>query len=143
MSDQNQPASFTKVDVTAVAESAARVRNEFSHWLHGNLTLDSVKASDVLLAVNEALANAAEFAYVDFSQPGVMHLHADYDRSAAILTVTIADQGNWRSCEPPINDPARGRGIPLMRALSDRAVIDSSSAGTQVQLQWHHISGPL
>jgi anti-sigma regulatory factor (Ser/Thr protein kinase) len=141
MSDQHQSACFAKVDVTAVPESAARVRHEFSDWLHSHLMLDSVKASDVLLAVNEALANAAEFAYLSFPQPGVMHLHADYDPGAAVLTVTVADQGVWRSAEPPTDDPARGRGIPLMRALSDRAVIDSSPIGTQVRLQWDHICG--
>ncbi|GAS87619.1 uncharacterized protein RMCB_1715 [Mycolicibacterium brisbanense] len=105
--------------------------------------LDSVKASDVLLAVNEALANVAEFAYVSSPQPGVMHLRADYDPTAAVLTVTVADQGSWRSARPPANNPARGRGIPLMRALSDHTIIDSSPVGTEVRLQWDHISGPL
>jgi anti-sigma regulatory factor (Ser/Thr protein kinase) len=139
MSDQQRSARFAKVGVNAVPESAARIRHEFSNWLHSHLTLDSVKASDVLLAVNEALANAAEFAYLSSPQPGVMHLHADYDPGAAVLTVTVADQGIWRSAESLTNDPARGRGIPLMRALSDRAIIDSSPIGTEVRLQWNHI----
>lgn len=141
MSDRQHSACFAKVGVRAVPESAARIRHEFSKWLHNHVALDSVKASDVLLAVNEALANAAEFAYRSSPQPGVMHVHADYDPGAAVLTVTVADQGNWRSAEAPTNDPARGRGIPLMRALSDRAIIDSSPIGTEVRLQWHHISG--
>ncbi|MEE6170103.1 ATP-binding protein [Mycolicibacterium sp. 120322] len=143
MSDQQQPACFAKVDVAAVPEAAAQVRHEFSDWLHSNLMLDSVKASDVLLAVSEALANAAEFAYVSSPEPGVMHLRADYDPTAAVLTVTVADQGIWRSARPPANNPARGRGIPLMRALCDHAIIDSSPVGTQVRLRWDHISGSL
>ena len=44
--------------------SAATVRREFSDWLRRYFTLDATKASDVVLAVNEAMANAAEFAYV-------------------------------------------------------------------------------
>ncbi|WP_019972797.1 ATP-binding protein [Mycobacterium sp. 141] len=136
MSEQAQPTCFTKVDVTAVPESATRIRHELADWLHGHMLLDSVKSSDVVLAVNEALANAAEFAYLSSPQPGVMHLHAEYDPGAAVLTVTVADQGRWWMSESSSKDPARGRGIPLMYALSDRAIIDSTAAGTRVELQW-------
>lgn len=139
MTDAGESANFSKVDVTAAPERAAQVRHEFSDWLRRNFTLDPVKASDVLLAVNEALANAAEFAYVGAAEPGVMHVRADYDADAATLTVTVTDEGAWRISEKA-EDPARGRGIPLMHALTDRAVIDSTSAGTQVSLQWEHIS---
>lgn len=139
MTDDGQPATFSKVDVTAAPERAAQVRHEFSDWLQRHFTLDPVKASDVVLAVNEALANAAEYAYVTADEPGVMHVRADYDRDAATLTVTVTDEGAWRISDRT-DDPARGRGIPLMRALTDRAVIDSTPAGTQVSLQWDHIS---
>ena len=63
-------------------------------------TLDTTKASDVVLAVNEAMANAAEFAYVTAERPGAMHVQADYDGSAATLTVTVTDEGAWRSADP-------------------------------------------
>ncbi|BBX33982.1 ATP-binding protein [Mycolicibacterium mageritense] len=142
MTDDAQSPSFTMADVTAVPESAAQVRHRFSDWLDQNLALDAVKASDVVLAVNEALANAAEFAYLSAPQPGVMHVHADYDPAAAILTVIVADQGRWRISESQHNNASRGRGIPLMRALCDRAVIDSTSAGTRVCLQWDGIRTP-
>lgn len=108
-------------------------------WLHGHFTLDPTKASDIVLAVNEALANAAEFAYVNIEQPGLMHVKADHDRRLGRLTVTIADEGTWRPKDPTITDPARGRGIPLMHALSDRAAIDTTPAGTEVRLQWDDI----
>ncbi|MHC9295583.1 ATP-binding protein [Mycobacterium sp. LTG2003] len=139
MTDAGESANFNKVDITAAPERAAQVRHEFSDWLQRNFSLDPVKTSDVLLAVNEALANAAEFAYVGAPEPGVMHVRADYNRDAATLTVTVTDEGAWRISEKT-EDPARGRGIPLMHALTDRAVIDSTSAGTQVSLQWEGIS---
>ncbi|MGV0735489.1 anti-sigma regulatory factor [Mycolicibacterium sp. (ex Dasyatis americana)] len=138
MTNAGQSAHFTK-HVRAAPQEAAQMRREFTSWLSTHLTLDSTKASDVVLAVNEALANAAEFAYVDAPSPGVMHLRADYDSDTAVLTVTVADEGAWRIAQTDHKNPARGRGIPLMRALTDRAVIESNHAGTEVRLQWEHI----
>ncbi|WP_166906772.1 ATP-binding protein [Mycobacterium sp. DL440] len=138
MTNAGQSAQFTK-HVTAAPEGAARIRREFSSWLGTHLTLDPTKASDVVLAVNEALANAAEFAYIGAPAPGVMHVRADYNGDTAVLTVTVTDEGVWRIAETDHKNPARGRGIPLMRALTDRAVIDSNHAGTEVRLQWEHI----
>jgi anti-sigma regulatory factor (Ser/Thr protein kinase) len=132
-------ASFAKTDVTAAPERAAVIRHEFSDWLRGHFTLDPTKASDVVLAVNEALANAAEFAYIAANQAGVMHVRADYDGDAAVLTVTVTDEGTWRMTDPETQGRSRGRGIPLMRALTDRATIDSTPTGTQVRLQWDDV----
>ncbi len=138
MTEAGQSAQFTK-DVRAAPEDAALIRREFSSWLSTHLMLDPTKASDVVLAVNEALANAAEFAYVDASAPGLMHVRADYDGDKAVLTVTVTDEGVWRIAETDHKNPARGRGIPLMRALTDRAVIDTNHEGTEVRLQWDEI----
>jgi anti-sigma regulatory factor (Ser/Thr protein kinase) len=132
-------ASFAKTDVTAAPERAAQIRHEFSDWLRGHFTLDPIKASDVVLAVNEALANAAEFAYVTTQQVGLMHVRADYDEDALVLTVTVTDEGAWRITDPDSQGRTRGRGIPLMHALTDRATIDSTPTGTQVCLQWDHV----
>ncbi|MCV7202956.1 anti-sigma regulatory factor [Mycolicibacterium peregrinum] len=138
MTDAGQSAQFTK-HVRAAPEDAAQIRREFSSWLSTHFTLDPTKASDVVLAVNEALANAAEFAYADAPTPGLLHVHADYDGDASVLTVTVSDDGVWRVSESGHKNPARGRGIPLMRALTDRALIDSGHAGTEVRLQWDEI----
>lgn len=138
MTDAGQSAQFTK-HVRAAPEDAAQIRREFSSWLSTHFTLDPTKASDVVLAVNEALANAAEFAYADAPTPGLLHVHADYDGDASVLTVIVSDDGVWRISESGHKNPARGRGIPLMRALTDRALIDSGHAGTEVRLQWDEI----
>ena len=82
MSDSGQRDSstqFAQTNVLADAACAAQVRQEFSVWLRRYFALDATKASDVVLAVNEALANAAEFAYSAADRPGAMHLRADYD----------------------------------------------------------------
>src|SRR3954471_18800463 len=110
---------FMRIDVTADPQSAAAIRREFSDWLGEHFTLDATKASDVVLAVNEALANAAEYAYVNRPQPGTMHVRALYDDSAATLSVTVADEGAWRRADHANTGTRRGRGIPLMHALAD------------------------
>ncbi|MGA9376316.1 MAG: ATP-binding protein [Mycobacterium sp.] len=140
MREQGDSATFAKVGVPAGPERAAQIRQEFGEWLRQYFSLDPEKSSDVLLAVYEALANAAEFAYDGSAEPGPMHVRADYDDAAAVLTVTVADEGHWRAKDDAVNSIARGRGIPLMHALTDRADIDSSDAGTKVRLQWDHIA---
>jgi serine/threonine-protein kinase RsbW len=128
------------MDAVAVPESAAVVRREFSDWLHQHFTLDAAKACDVVLAVNEAMANAAEYAYLTADKPGVMQVQAQYDESATTLTVTVSDHGSWRNSDPATRELKRGRGIPLMQALADRARLDSTPAGTRVCLEWSGVS---
>ncbi len=128
------------MDAIADPQNAAAIRREFSDWLNQHFALEATKACDVVLAVNEAMANAAEFAYLTAPQPGAMQVQASYDDSAATLTVTVSDQGAWRSTDAAARELKRGRGIPLMHALADRATVDSSPEGTQVRLEWHHVS---
>ena len=124
---------FIRNDVVADAHNAARVRDEFATWLRARGDLDRVRFSDVVLAVNEALANTAEFAYLH-GGPGTIDVEAI--RDGVTLTITIADQGRWRESTPATQSLARGRGIPLMRALADDLTIDSSVLGTTVCLRF-------
>ncbi|OBA96185.1 anti-sigma regulatory factor [Mycobacteriaceae bacterium 1482268.1] len=133
---------FAQTSSLASAACAAQMRQEFSLWLKRYFALDPIKISDVVLAVNEALANAAEFAYSALDRPGAMHLHADYDDGADVLKVTVSDEGAWRVKDAKNARFSRGRGIPLMRALADRATIDSTPAGTRVCLEWKHVTAP-
>jgi serine/threonine-protein kinase RsbW len=128
------------MDAVADPVSAALIRREFSDWLRRYFTLDATQSSDMVLAVNEAMANAAEFAYVAVTRPGTMHVQADYDGGAATLTVTVTDQGAWRSGDRAPKRLSRGRGIPLMHALADRATVDSSPTGTRVRLEWSRVA---
>ncbi len=38
--------------------------------------LDAIRTSDLVLAINEGLANAAEFAYLQTEQPGTIDIQA-------------------------------------------------------------------
>jgi hypothetical protein len=68
-----------------------------------------------------------------------MHLLADYDTRAEVLTVTVSDEGAWRIADGEKKNISRGRGIPLMQALADSTSIDSSPAGTRVRMEWNHV----
>jgi anti-sigma regulatory factor (Ser/Thr protein kinase) len=143
MSPSGKPCTsvqFARIDAVADPQSAAQIRREFSDWLGRHFTLEATKASDMVLAVNEAMANAAEFAYVMVERPGAMHVLASYDGTAATLTVTVTDEGAWRSADPATTDLKRGRGIPLMQALADHATVDSTAAGTRVCLEWNRVA---
>ena len=120
----------------ADARTVAQFRRAFAQWLRANFALDAERFNDVLLAVNEALTNAAEFAYLQAQHPGTMSVAARYDAPDRRLVAMVSDQGAWLAQEPDGKPTLRGRGIPLMRALSDRATIDGSGSGTRVQLEF-------
>ncbi len=67
---------FERFGLDADAQTVARTRHEFALWLQRFFDLDPVQCSDMVLAINEALANAAEFAYLLTDQPGTIDLHA-------------------------------------------------------------------
>jgi serine/threonine-protein kinase RsbW len=127
---------FKRVGIAADARSAGRTREEFAQWLENFFDLDPIRSSDLVLATNEALANAAEFAYLLADRRGTMDVHATYHPHDGKLTVTITDNGIWRTPNPNPPNRSRGRGIPLMRALTDRTTIETSTGGTQVCLEW-------
>jgi serine/threonine-protein kinase RsbW len=140
--DVSSAERFARVGVAADGEAAARLREEFARWLGTHFDLDPIRSNDLLLATNEALANAAEFAYCNAPQAGTMDLHAHFEPTTGMLTVSVVDRGTWRERTPVLDDDkSRGRGIPLIEALTDRSEIDRSAGGTSVHLQWTGIDG--
>ncbi|MEE6178244.1 ATP-binding protein [Mycobacterium sp. 050134] len=139
MSDTDDRPRFVRTRVSADAHNAAQARAGFAHWLGGHFSLGAERFNDVLLAVNEAIANAAEFAYVGAARPGTLDVNATYDAGSDALVVAVNDHGRWRTKVP---QPAggrqefRGRGIPLMEALADELTIDRTPHGTRVTLTW-------
>ena len=115
-------------------------REEFAGWLKQFFDLDPVRSSDLVLAMNEALANSAEFAYVRPGVAGTMDIQAWHDAGDSTITVVVVDHGVWRMSDSQVDTRSRGRGIPLMRALSDRAAIETSTDGTQVKLEWTNVA---
>src|SRR6478609_903182 len=124
---------FERIGVEATLQTAARTRDEFAGWLKQFFELDAVRSSDL------ALANSAEFAYVHTCEAGTMDIQAWYEASDRTITVVIADHGVWRMSDSQADTRTRGRGIALMRALSDCAAIETSIDGTQVKLVWANV----
>ncbi len=103
------------------------LRRILERWLTERLVEPRV-LQDVVAASGEAAANAIEHAYGPDS--GVLRVTAEW--AAREIVLTVRDFGRWRS--PRVVD--RGRGIPIMRALTDAVRIDRSDAGTSVELRW-------
>jgi serine/threonine-protein kinase RsbW len=134
---------FTRTGIVADAQHAAKTRAEFGQWLAQHLRLDAIRLSDLLLATYEALANAAEYAYLGSPDSGTMDLVGQYDPRLDRLVVTVDDRGIWYQRVPSTDEVAsrlRGRGLPLMRVLADEATICSTGAGTQVRLAWDRVT---
>jgi serine/threonine-protein kinase RsbW len=130
---------FERVGAVADPVSVAHIREQFAEWLGTYLDVDAELTSDLLLAVNEALANVAEYAYLCSNRPGTVDLRVSHDPRRKRLAVTVADQGSWRMPDPDPENRTRGRGIPLMRTLADRANIETSPDGTVVRMEWHGV----
>ncbi|MGI9124551.1 MAG: ATP-binding protein [Mycobacterium sp.] len=133
---------FTCHEAAADAPTAALIRDGFSQWLRRHTALDETRLCDVALAVNEALANTAEFAYPS-DRVGTVDFEAVNDRIRRNLTITIADQGHWRDLDPLCRRPSRGRGIPLMRTLADSVIIDTSGRGTSICMRFDYVRNDL
>ncbi|CAN3129242.1 ATP-binding protein [Mycobacterium sp. smrl_JER01] len=130
---------FGRFGLDADAGAVARVRQDFTAWLTRFFAIDDVRRSDMVLAINEALANAAEFAYLLADRPGTIDIQAIYEVNAQTLTVCVEDRGRWRQRQTEPAPRTRGRGIPLMETLSDEAMIEPSAGGTTVRLQWRGV----
>lgn len=128
-------APFTQIGVNGEPATASALRQAFADWVFTHFDLSEEQSTDLALAVNEALANAVEHAYVDYAEPGPVRVEARYDDATATVVAVVRDEGSWRE---PIPDPLhlRGRGIPLMRALTSLAIISSDGDGTCVELRW-------
>ena len=87
--------------------------------------------ADIVLVVNEACTNCIEHAYRGIA-PGSIRVEANNDRGQ--IVVDIADHGVWRT--PPNQPSTRGRGLPIMRAVSAGVDVKASPEGTTVRMMF-------
>lgn len=117
----------------ADAAALTTLRAELRRWLTF-LPISATARTDVLLAVYETAANAAEHAYP--AAPGPLRLHATYDRVRHRLTVLVRDHGRWRiPTDSP--DSSRGHGLVLVDAISTGSAVHIDATGTTVTMQWN------
>ncbi|MFF0490458.1 SpoIIE family protein phosphatase [Nocardia sp. NPDC004068] len=123
-----QPPRPLHVDVPAEPLRLSGMRRELTNWLAAAAVPHEL-AADLVAAANEACSNSIEHAYLG-SAPGRVVLTADCTMDNVVIEV--ADSGVWR---PQPEDPGhRGRGIAMMRALSDELTIDHVGIGTRVRM---------
>jgi len=106
----------------------ADLRTAVRRWLAAE-GVPPAAHDDIVLASDEAAANAIEHAYrAAPSEPIEVELHRDDD----VVVITVTDGGTWR-LDGVEGD--RGRGIMIMRAVMDDVDIRTDEHGTVVTLR--------
>ncbi|WP_328400280.1 SpoIIE family protein phosphatase [Nocardia sp. NBC_00403] len=148
-----QPPAPLRLDVPANPDQLSAMRRSLKAWLAAAAVPHDL-ASDLIAAANEACSNSIEHAYRDgelsVSRPvrstdasmgratgatdapdaGRVQLTAECDTQTVVIVVT--DAGTWK---PRSADPGyRGRGIDMMRALTEELEIDHTGPGTTVRM---------
>ncbi|WP_094288221.1 SpoIIE family protein phosphatase [Mycobacterium lehmannii] len=122
------PKASLVIDDTATAAKLTEIRHRLAAWLAAN-GASNESVSDLILVVNEACSNSVEHAYRGH-EPGRVRVEAEIHDTA--IHVRVTDFGSWKA--PPPDPGTRGRGLLLMRAVSDRVDLDGTAAGTTVDM---------
>ena len=122
--------TLAHVDVRLPAESSSAplARGALRRFFAGT-PLDERRTYDALLAAGEAVSNAIEHAYERRPNQSFT-IHARYEGDACI--VFVEDSGAWRQGD----DEPSGRGVTMMRRLSDDCQIERGARGTRVVLRF-------
>ena len=119
-----------RLEVSAEPARLSEIRTRLSGWLRSARVSDEL-AADIVLVVNEACTNSIEHGYRGVEH-GVVVVHADVNGRE--ICIEITDFGSWK---PPDSDPrVRGRGVPLMQAVSRAVRVDGTSTGTAVAMSF-------
>lgn len=123
-----QPPAPLRLDLPARPEQLAALRRTLMAWLTAAAVPHDL-AGDLVSATNEACSNSIEHAYRG-ADDGRVALSAECDTETVVIQVT--DNGTWK---PRSADPGpRGRGIDMMRALTEELEIDHGETGTRVRM---------
>jgi PAS domain S-box-containing protein len=124
------PGCALVIEIEAIPARLTDVRHRLADWLRSTGVPESL-AADIVLVVNEACSNSAEHAYRG-QQPGTMRVVAAVDDRH--IHIQIADSGSWKT--PPADPGTRGRGLLLMRTLSEQVDLDGTEHGTTVGMRF-------
>jgi PAS domain S-box-containing protein len=119
------------IEMAAAADELSDLRHQFGEWMRAAAIPEGTIA-DIVLAVNEAAANSIEHAYRGH-EPGKVRIEAEND--GARIYVRIIDKGSWKPAST--DSGVRGRGLVLIRAVSDRLEMDCTPSGTTVNMSFH------
>jgi serine phosphatase RsbU (regulator of sigma subunit)/anti-sigma regulatory factor (Ser/Thr protein kinase) len=117
----------TVLEVTLPARPSvvAGLRSTLGRWLT-DAGAGEEDLFDVTLSTSEAATNAVEHAYG--AREATFSVRCE--REGRDVTVTVTDDGRWRTVRPR----GGGRGLEIMRGLMDSVEIDSTERGTVVTM---------
>jgi PAS domain S-box-containing protein len=119
-----------RIESEATADKLADIRRRLTSWLGAADVPDELTA-DIVLAVNEACTNSVEHAYRGHSV-GTMLLEVEAIEGE--VHARVGDWGSWK--EPAVNPGSGGRGLILIRAISDSVELDCTPAGTTIGIKF-------
>jgi PAS domain S-box-containing protein len=117
-----------RIESDAIADQLAGIRHRLAAWLR-IADVPEELAADIVLVVNEACTNCVEHAYRGH-RVGKSLLEVEI--LDGTVHARITDAGSWKT--PAVNPGNSGRGLVLMRALSDTMEIDDSRSGTRIDI---------
>lgn len=124
-----------RIETRATAGQLAGIRHRLADWLRAE-EVDEELAADIVLVVNEACTNCVEHAYGE-DAAGTMLL--EVKAADGEVRARITDRGSWKA---PAGSPGNsGRGLLLMRALSDSVHIDTGPTGTTADIAFRLPTG--
>ncbi|BBW99410.1 stage II sporulation protein E [Mycolicibacterium moriokaense] len=118
------------IDDDASPRQLSDVRHRLADWLHAN-GVDEPLADDIILVVNEACSNCVEHAYRG-RKPGRMRVEAEMRDGQ--VQISVVDSGSWKT--PPADPGTRGRGLMLMRKVTDQVDVRGSDDGTTIEMRF-------
>ena len=124
------PLVTLRIENDAAPDQLAVVRSQLIAWLR-EIDVPDGLVGDVVLAVGEACTNCVEHAY-HARPPGTMRVEAEVEGDE--IRIRVVDFGSWRT--PTSQANARGRGLVLIRTLSDVVHLDSTGVGTTVAISF-------
>jgi serine phosphatase RsbU (regulator of sigma subunit)/anti-sigma regulatory factor (Ser/Thr protein kinase) len=103
-----------------------RTRHMLRRWLRAR-GADPTTMDEVVIAVNEACANAIEHAY----PPSPATFELLVDEADGEVRITVRDSGRWR----PTRDTGGGHGLTIIGRAMDDVSVTGTESGTEVQMR--------
>lgn len=125
-----------RIETHAIADELATVRHRLADWLRA-ADVPRELIDDIVLVVNEACTNCVEHAYRGH---GLGTTLLEVETVDGQIRARVIDHGSWKA--PAVNPGNSGRGLVLMRAMSDTMTIDSSPTGTTVTIMFRLPTAP-
>ncbi|AKN15887.1 SpoIIE family protein phosphatase [Mycobacterium haemophilum] len=119
-----------RIESDASPDKLATIRHRLARWLLAAGVPDAL-AADIVLAVNEACTNSVEHAYRGHNV-GTMLI--EVEAVDGEVHARVADSGSWK--EPAVDPRSGGRGLILIRTISDSVELDKSPPGTTLDIRF-------